>query len=122
MATTKNETTGEQTVLALGEQAAQAVAERSDDALGLLERYVETFERWEATWQSKDKGANPFSDEEKEMAERIAAQHAQIIRLAAEMYSEVDSSLRSLHIKGKGFKTYIDQLPQRISTIKPKKG
>jgi hypothetical protein len=109
-------------VLALGKQVASAIVDRSGEALDLLDGYVEAFAKWEATWKAKVKGSVPLAGKEKETGQRIAAQHAQILRLTEEMRSEVDASLKTLHVKGKGLKSYIDQLPQRISTIKPKQG
>lgn len=109
-------------VLALGKEVASAIVDRSGDALDILDRYVEAFAKWEATWKAKLKGSEPLTGKEKEAGQRIAAQHAQILRLTEEMRAEVEASLKTLHVKGKGLKSYIDQLPQRISTIKPKQG
>ena len=109
-------------VLALGKQVASAIVDRSGEALDLLDGYVEAFAKWETTWKSKVNGSVPLPVKEKEAGQRIAAQHAQILRLTEEMRSEVEASLKTLHVKGKGLKSYIDQLPKRISTIKPKQG
>lgn len=122
MATNRPGIAEENEVLALGEQAAQAIVDRASDALELVEQYVSAFERWESTWKAKEGSAGIVGDEAREVGHRIASQHAQILRLTEEMWTEVDSSLKNLHVKGKGLKTYIDQLPQRISTIKTKKG
>ena len=111
-----------QTLLALGKAAISAVRDGSEDALDAVERYVTAFAQWEAGWKVSGKGSVEFSAKEREMGKRIAAQHSQVIKLVEGMRAEVDSSLKGLRQKGKGLKAYMDQLPQRISTIRTRKG
>ena len=108
------------TVLELGRIAAEALVEQSPDSLDQLDTYIDAFSAWEAEWKGGADSNRPVPNPEREIAERIAAQHNQILRLAGELRFEVGDTLKSMHVKGKGLKTYIDQLPQQISTIKKK--
>lgn len=107
-------------VLELGRVASQALAEHSPDSLDLVEAYIEAFSVWQVEWEGAADTSGSLPDSEREVAERIAAQHNQIIRLAGELHVEFGETLKAMHLKGKGLKTYIDQLPQQISTITKK--
>lgn len=109
-------------LLDLGKAAITAIRDGAEDALDTVERYTSAFAEWEAGWKLSARGAVEFSAKEREMGKRIAAQHSQVIKLVEGMRAEVDSSLKGLRQKGKGLKAYIDQLPQRISTIRTRKG
>jgi hypothetical protein len=109
-------------LLDLGKAAITAIRDGSEDSLDIIERSVTTFAEWEAGWKVSVRGGGDFSAKERDMGNRIAAQHSQVIRLVEGMRAEVDSSLKGLRQKGKGLKAYIDQLPQRISTIRTRKG
>lgn len=109
-------------LLDLGKSAITAIRDGAEDALDVVERYVTAFAEWESGWKVSLKGGIEFSAKERELGKRIAAQHSQVIKLVEGMRAEVDSSLRGLRQKGKGLKAYIDQLPQRISTIRTRKG
>ena len=109
-------------LLDLGKVAITAIRDGADDSLDIIERYVAAFAEWEAGWKLSVKGDADFSAKERDMGNRIAAQHSQVIKLVEGMRAEVDSSLKGLRQKGKGLKAYIDQLPQKISTIRTRKG
>jgi hypothetical protein len=104
----------------LGKKAIAAIREGSVDALDVIEAYVKGFSKWEATWKSAKGGAKGIPASEKNVAQRLAHQHAQIVRLTGEMQAHFLESLRGLRTKEKGLKKYIDQLPQRIGSINRK--
>jgi hypothetical protein len=107
-------------LLELGKQAVAAIREGSADVLDVIEGYVDGFSKWEATWKSSKGGDKGISPSEQQVAQRLANQHAQIVRLTGEMQSQFLESLRGLRTKEKGLKRYIDQLPQRIGSINKK--
>lgn len=113
---------GGNTLLSLGKEVVVSLREAAPDALELLERYVTAFGAWEVSWREVAKGGRIMSAREREVGRRVAAQHAQILRLADEMRKGIDESLKVLRVKGKGLKAYIDPLPHRLSTIKTRKG
>jgi hypothetical protein len=107
-------------LLELGKKAVVAIREGSADALDVIEAYVEGFSTWEATWKSSKAGAKVIPPAEQQVAQRLANQHAQIVRLTGEVQAQFLESLRGLKTKEKGLKRYIDQLPQRIGSINKK--
>ena len=107
-------------LLELGKKAVAAIREGSADALDVIDEYVAGFSKWEATWKSSKGGATVIAPAEQQVAQRLANQHAQIVRLTGEMQNQFLESLRGLRTKEKGLKRYIDQLPQRISSINRK--
>lgn len=109
-------------LLELGKRAVAAMRDGSLESLDILEEYVRNFDSWEASWREGRAKSKEIPPKQREMATRIAHQHTQIIRLANELRSEMDESLKSLRVKGRGLKAYMDHLPQRVSTIKTRKG
>jgi hypothetical protein len=107
-------------LLELGKKTVAAVREGSSDALDAIEAYVKGFSTWEATWKTSKTGAAEIPATEQELAKRLANQHAQIVRLTGEMQAEFVESLKGLRVKGRGLRKYIDQLPQKMSTINKK--
>lgn len=107
-------------LLELGKKAVTAVRDGSSDALDMIDAYVDGFTKWEATWNTSRAGAKEIPVVEQELAKRLANQHAQIVRLTGEMHTQFVESLKGLRVKGKGLKKYIDQLPQKMSTINKK--
>jgi len=107
-------------LLELGKKAVAAIREGSSDALDMIDAYVEGFTAWEATWRVSKAGAKEIPAAERDLAQRLAHQHAQIVRLTAEMQVQFVESLKGLRVKSKGLKKYIDQLPQKIGTISRK--
>lgn len=107
-------------LLELGKKAVAAIRDGSSDALDMIDAYVDGFAKWESTWTVSKAGANEIPAGEQELAKRLANQHAQIVRLIGEMQAQFVESLKGLRVKGKGLKKYIDQLPQKISTINKK--
>jgi hypothetical protein len=116
----KGNTSEGKALLELGKKAAAAVRDGSAEALDMIEAYVSGFTQWEATWKVSKAGTKQIPAAEQELAQRIAHQHAQIVRLTGEMHMQFVESLKGLRVKGKGLKKYIDQLPQRMSTINKK--
>jgi hypothetical protein len=104
-------------LLELGKKAVAAIREGSADVLDVIDAYVEGFSKWEATWKSSHGGGKVLAPAEQQVAQRLANQHAQIVRLTGEMQAQFLESLRGLRTKEKGLKRYIDQLPQRIGSI-----
>jgi len=107
-------------LLELGKEAIAAIRDGSADALDVIDGYVEGFSKWEATWKTSKEGAREIAPAEQQLAQRLANQHAQIVRLTGEMQAHFLESLRGLRTKEKGLKKYIDQLPRRISSINKK--
>ena len=107
-------------LLELGKKAVTAVRDGSSDALDMIAAYVEGFTKWEATWKTSKAGAQEIPVAEQELAKRLAHQHSQIVRLTGEMQAQFVESLKGLRVKGKGLRKYIDQLPQKMSTINRK--
>ncbi len=114
--TSKSSSTEGKALLELGKKAVSAIRDGSSDALDVIDAYVEGFAQWESTW----KGQKNIPEADRELAQRVANQHAQVLRLTAEMQAQFLDSLRGLRAKGKGLKKYIDQLPQKMSTISKK--
>ena len=104
----------------LGEKAVAAIRDGSSDVLDVIDAYVEGFAKWEATWNLSSSGARQISAADQAFAKRLANQHAQVLRLTAEMQAQFVESLQGLRAKGKGLKKYIDQMPQKIGTINKK--
>ena len=109
-------------LLELGKKAIVSMREGSLESLDVLEEYVSSFALWESSWQQGKNKSREIPAKDREVARRIANQHAQILRLADGLRAEMDESLKSLRVRGRGLKAYIDQLPQRESTIKSRKG
>jgi hypothetical protein len=107
-------------LLELGKKAILAIREGSAEALDVIDGYVRGFSKWEATWKTSEGGRKVIPAVEQQLAKRLANQHAQIVRLTGEMQAQFVQSLKGLRTKEKGLKRYIDQLPQRISTINKK--
>jgi len=107
-------------LLELGKKVVAAIREGSTEALDVIDAYVEGFSKWEATWKSVKGGGKVISAADLQVAQRLANQHAQIVRLTGEMQAQFLESLRGLRTKEKGLKRYIDQLPQRIGSINKK--
>ncbi len=107
-------------LLELGKKAVAAIRDGSSEALDVIDAYVEGFSKWEATWKSVQGGGKVIAAAEQQVAQRLANQHAQIVRLTGEMQTQFMESLRGLRTKEKGLKKYIDQLPQRIGSINKK--
>lgn len=116
----KSVTSEGKALLKLGRQAVTAIREGSTDALDVIDAYADAFAKWEATWSVSSTGAKSIPASERELAQRLANQHAQVLRLTAEMQAQFTESLKGLRAKGKGLKRYIDQMPQKISTINKK--
>lgn len=112
----KSSSTEAKALLELGKKAVSAIRDGSSDALDVIDAYVEGFAKWESTW----KGAKDIPESDRELAQRVANQHAQVLRLTAEMQAQFLDSLKGLRAKGRGLKKYIDQLPQKMSTINKK--
>ena len=119
MASKSNSTEG-QALLELGKKAVSAIRDGSSDALDIIDAYVVGFAKWEATWAVSKSGAKDIPAADRELARRVANQHAQVLRLTAEMQAQFVESLKGLRAKGTGLKKYIDQLPQKMSTINKK--
>ncbi len=100
----------------------RALRDGSPEALDQLEEYTQSFEEWEKTWKRPGPGAVKFSVKEKEIGERIAAQHATVVALAEEMSRSLVGSLKDLRGWTKGIRAYMDHLPSKISTIRSRKG
>ena len=109
-------------LLDLGKKAIAAMRENSVEALDVLGEYVDGFTAWETTWKSRRGVASILSAKDQDVGRRIANQHKAILRLAEEMKANLDESLRGLRVKERGLKAYIGQLPQRISTMRGRKG
>jgi len=107
-------------LLELGKKVVAAIRDGSAEALDVIDAYVEGFSKWEATWRSAKGGGKVISAADLQVAQRLANQHAQIVRLTGEMQAQFLESLRGLRTKEKGLKRYIDQLPQRIGSINKK--
>ncbi|MEY4668347.1 MAG: hypothetical protein RL518_1046 [Pseudomonadota bacterium] len=107
-------------LLELGKRAIGAIRDGSVDALDVIDSYVQGFSKWEATWKTSEAGGKVIPAVEQQLAKRLANQHAQIIRLTGEMQAHFVESLKGLRTKERGLKRYIDQLPQRISSINKK--
>ena len=118
--TSKSSSSEGRALLELGKKAVTAIRDGSADALDVIDAYVEGFAKWEATWGGSNSGAKDIPAADKDLARRIANQHAQVLRLTAEMQAQFVESLKGLRAKGKGLKKYIDQLPQKMSTINKK--
>lgn len=104
----------------LGKKTIAAIRDGSADALDVIDAYVQCFSTWESTWKSGKGGDKMIPASEQQVAQRLANQHAQIVRLTGEMQAHFLESLRGLRTKEKGLKKYIDQLPQRIGSINKK--
>ena len=113
---------GGSALLKLGREVVSSLRDGSPDSLELLERYSSSFAAWEESWKDADAKGLLQSTKGREIGKRIAAQHAQILRLGDEMRREMVESLRALRVKGRGLKAYIGDLPPRVSTIKTRKG
>jgi hypothetical protein len=109
-------------LLELGKKAVASMREGSLESLDVLEEYVNSFALWESSWSQGKNKLREIPAKDRELARRVANQHTQILRLAAGLRAEMDESLKSLRVKGRGLKAYIDHLPQRVSTIKARKG
>lgn len=116
----KSSSTQGKALLELGKKAVSAIRDGSTDALDVISDYVEGFAKWEATWKVGKSGGPDIPEADRELAQRIANQHAQVLRLTAEMQAQFLDSLKGLREKGKGLKKYIDQLPQKMSTMNKK--
>jgi hypothetical protein len=113
---------GSRNLLKLGKDVVSSLQDRTAECPDILERYVGLFSEWESSWKGDGSRERAVSSKDIELGKRIAAQHALIVRLTAEMMREMEDSLKSLRVKGRGLKAYIDHLPQRVSTIKARKG
>lgn len=127
-------------VLDAGQASIQAVQSDQDDAVDVIERYVELFSVWQAQCESAlgpeasgDQAQGPTGlataqrEEETRSPEAvlfqaIADQHAELFRMVGELREEMSEALRALHERGRGMKAYADNLPKRISTIRSRKG
>jgi hypothetical protein len=105
-------------VLELGRALVASLEKSSPTALDDLEQYCDAFADWESSWKRQLDGRAEFPAREAELGRRIVAQHATVIRLTEEMRANVDRSLKSLRVRGKGLRAYTDHLPKRISTMK----
>ena len=113
---------GGSALLKLGREVVSSLRDGSPNSIELLERYSSSFAAWEESWRGADSKELLESAKGREIGRRVAAQHAQILRLGEEMRQEMGESLRALRVKGRGLKAYIDDLPPRVSTIKTRKG
>ena len=116
----KGTTTEGKALFELGKKAVAAIRDGSSDALDVIDEYVEGFAKWEATWNVSSSGSKQIPAADQALAKRLANQHAQVLRLTAEMQAQFVESLKGLRAKGRGLKKYIDQMPQKISTINKK--
>ena len=107
-------------LLELGKRAVAAIRDGSSDALDVVDAYVVGFAKWEATWHVSPSGSKQIPVAEQALAKRLANQHAQVLRLTTQMQAKFVESLKGLRAKGKGLKKYIDQMPQKISSISRK--
>lgn len=105
-------------VLKLGRALAESLEKSSPTVLDELDQYCDAFAKWEATWRRQLDGRADFPTREVELGKRIVEQHARVIRLTEDMRANVDRSLKSLRVRGKGLRAYTDYLPKRISTMK----
>ncbi len=105
-------------VLQLGKELIQWLESSSPESLDGLERYCDAFAAWQASWKKRPDGTVGLSAKDADLGRRIVAQHATVLRLTEEMRAEVDRSLKSLRVRGKGLRAYTDHLPKRISTMK----
>lgn len=122
MATGKTSLDAGKNVLQLGALAVRALREGSPEALEQLEQYTESFETWQKSWKRTAQSPVNFSAKEREIGERIAAQHATVLELTEEMFRSLEGSLKDLRGWTKGIRAYMDHLPSKISTIRTRKG
>jgi hypothetical protein len=122
MATGKTPLDAGKMVLQLGAVAVRALREGSPEALEHLEQYTESFEQWQKSWKQVAPSSPKFSAKEREIGERIAAQHATVLELTEDMYRSLEDSLKDLRGWTKGIRAYMDHLPSKISTIRTRKG
>lgn len=102
----------------LGESILTASKNREEDVLGLLERYVDEFDRWNTRWtdSSTDKSLS-IKD-----AEMILDVHERVCLCAQQMTAEAGQSMKNMRGWSKGIRAYIDHFPSKISTTRGKKG
>ena len=122
MTTGKTPLDAGKTVLQLGAVAVRALREGAPEALEYLEQYSDSFEQWQKSWKRADQNTVKFSAKEREIGERIAAQHATVLELTEDMYRSLEDSLKDLRGWTKGIRAYMDHLPKKISTIRTRKG
>ncbi|MFN4894306.1 MAG: hypothetical protein ACK5GN_09745 [Pseudomonadota bacterium] len=119
MAAKKSQTETGKALLALGGRVVQALKASDPEVLALLEQYTDTFDSWQRSWSTRE-GAFPVK--ERELGERIAAQHDTVIELTEGMLSSVEQSLKELRGWSKGIRAYMDHFPRKVSTIRSRKG
>lgn len=102
----------------LGDSVLDSLKSNADDALMLLEKYADEFDRWNTAWESADKSDNLDVDG----LQRLLDIHEKICRGAQKLTDEATDSLRSLRGWSKGIRAYIDHYPSKISTRRGKKG
>jgi hypothetical protein len=124
MTTRKTPLDAGKNVLQLGAIVVRALRDGAPEALELLEQYTESFEAWQKSWKRAATAPHTvkFSAKEREIGERIAAQHATVMELTEEMLRSLEGSLKDLRGWNKGIRAYIDHLPSKISTIRTRKG
>lgn len=119
MAGRKSQVERDKVLLALGATVVSALRESSPDAIDLIDQYTDAFEAWRASWP---RSGTKLSSTDKEMGERIAAQHDSILKLTEEMLRSVEQSLKELRGWSKGIRAYMDHFPKKVSTVRTRKG
>jgi hypothetical protein len=135
-------------VLASGEASLQAIKAGREDAVSLLERYVELLSIWQSHFgepvgaqraedveplhnvgpehSGSDNRSAPQPDkrshEEVVLLQSVADLHDQILRMVDEAKGGIADALRTLHERGRGVRAYTEQFPRRVSTLRPRKG
>ena len=90
-----------------------AASALEDPSIESIEKYLLAFNQAE-----RDLGIRGTERQLKELSQS----HAQVIAEAERLKAEVGAALKSLRTKGKGIKAYIDPMPARVSTRRPRKG
>lgn len=115
----KTQTQLSRDLLALGIKIEKSLRESDPEALDRLDEYTDAFDAWHRSWADR---AGSFSGREREIGERIAEQHATVLKLTEGMLRSVEQSLKELRGWSKGIRAYMDHFPKQVSTMRTRKG
>jgi hypothetical protein len=110
------------TLLTTAKAILELPPETSPDAIvALLESYVDHFDRLAA---GDGSGMRVLLDdpEIRPVVEEVVSFHRALVEFAKEHLAEAGRHLRSLQIRGRGLRAYVDPLPRRISLGRVRKG
>ena len=99
-------------------QQAQAILTAEDlsidKKLDAIEVYSTNFRAFEEAGGLQEMTAEPLQN--------LSALHGEVLVLATKLLSGLSGDLQALQTRGQAVLKYLDTLPKRISSVKPKKG